>query len=197
MNTPICYYGGKTNMLNIIKPLIPHHKIYNEPFTGGGALFFSKASATVNVLNDKNAKLSAFYRAGRNTPKGLIKKCNATIFDENTYNEARNIYKSPKGEYSDLINAWAVFVGANMSYGGTLFRGSYVPSVNKIDKGNSAKTFHNKKINLEKNLKKLERSIIYNRDALRVIIKHDTKHTFHYIDPPYIEARIVTGKRFC
>ena len=36
MKTPITYYGGKMNMVDDILPLIPKHKIYVEPFVGGG-----------------------------------------------------------------------------------------------------------------------------------------------------------------
>ena len=38
MKTPISYYGGKQSLLKHILPLIPKHKIYVEPFFGGGAV---------------------------------------------------------------------------------------------------------------------------------------------------------------
>lgn len=35
---PISYYGGKQIMAKHILPLIPPHRIYTEPFFGGGAI---------------------------------------------------------------------------------------------------------------------------------------------------------------
>ena len=42
MKPPFSYYGGKQLMAPIILPLIPRHKLYCEPFTGGAAIFFAK-----------------------------------------------------------------------------------------------------------------------------------------------------------
>lgn len=34
--------GAKTTLVKYIIPLIPEHKIYVEPFVGGGAIYFHK-----------------------------------------------------------------------------------------------------------------------------------------------------------
>jgi DNA adenine methylase len=61
MKTPISYYGGKQSMLKHILPLIPEHKIYVEPFFGGGAVFFGKEPSKVEVINDYNSNVVVFY----------------------------------------------------------------------------------------------------------------------------------------
>ena len=39
--TPILkWVGGKRQLLDFIRPLIPEHTTYCEPFVGGGAVFF-------------------------------------------------------------------------------------------------------------------------------------------------------------
>ena len=63
MKTPITYYGGKQQMLNVILPKIPQHKLYVEPFFGGGAVFFAKAPSEAEIVNDINHRLVTFYRA--------------------------------------------------------------------------------------------------------------------------------------
>jgi DNA adenine methylase len=60
--TPISYYGGKQNMLQHILPLIPPHKLYCEPFFGGGAVYFAKMPSQIEVINDKNDFVINFYR---------------------------------------------------------------------------------------------------------------------------------------
>ena len=44
MKTPITYYGGKQQMASTINAIIEQqpHICYNEPFFGGGAVFFHK-----------------------------------------------------------------------------------------------------------------------------------------------------------
>ena len=44
LKTPISYYGGKQQLSSVILSLLPPHKAYNEPFFGGGAIFFCEAS---------------------------------------------------------------------------------------------------------------------------------------------------------
>ena len=49
-------------MITKILPLIAEHKVYCEPFFGGGAIFFAKEPAQVEVINDTNKEVVNFYR---------------------------------------------------------------------------------------------------------------------------------------
>jgi len=40
--------------------LIPAHQKYNEPFFGGGAIFFAKRPANVEFINDLNGEMVNF-----------------------------------------------------------------------------------------------------------------------------------------
>lgn len=53
MRTPITYYGGKQQLAAKIISMMPAHKIYCEPFFGGGAVFFQKPKSYLEVINDK------------------------------------------------------------------------------------------------------------------------------------------------
>lgn len=64
--TPLTYYGGKQKLARVIIPLIPPHKTYVEPFVGGGAIFWSKPIAEVEVINDYNRELINFYEMVQN-----------------------------------------------------------------------------------------------------------------------------------
>jgi len=63
MKTPITYYGGKQTLLKYLLPLIPQHKLYCEPFFGGGAVFFAKPKSDVEVINDINGEVINFLKS--------------------------------------------------------------------------------------------------------------------------------------
>jgi DNA adenine methylase len=61
MKTPLTYYGGKQQLAKTILSLISEHRLYCEPFVGGGAVFFAKPPADVEVINDTNGEIVNFY----------------------------------------------------------------------------------------------------------------------------------------
>ena len=63
MATPIIpWIGGKRRLAARILPLFPAHTCYVEPFCGAAALYFMKAPAKVEVINDINGELVNLYR---------------------------------------------------------------------------------------------------------------------------------------
>jgi len=52
MRSLIKRVGGKSKLSKYINSKIPSHKIYIEPFVGGGAVFFEKGESEVEVVND-------------------------------------------------------------------------------------------------------------------------------------------------
>lgn len=61
MRTPITYYGGKQQLADEIIRMMPSHKIYVEPFFGGGAVFFAKGKSPCEVINDIDDRIITFY----------------------------------------------------------------------------------------------------------------------------------------
>ena len=186
MKTPITYWGGKTRMLKDILPLIPPHDCYIEPFLGGGAVFFAKTPAKINIINDKNGEIVNFYRVifQEEKRKELVARLEYTPYAESIYHEVCKIYKNPLS-HDDITRAWALFVGLNTSWSRCMARGYSAHA-----KNNKAKMFQNK---IENELKTnygeaLKNTQICNRDALIVIMMARSKKDFIYIDPPYIEA---------
>jgi len=75
MRTPITYYGGKQQLAPLILGLIPQHEVYNEPFFGGGAIFFAKRPSKREFINDISAAMVNFYKVLKSdfeALKGLI-----------------------------------------------------------------------------------------------------------------------------
>ena len=83
MKTPISYCGVKRTLAKTIPALMPEHRLYRDPFTGGGAVFFAKKPAEVEIINDINGELVNFYQVRRmflnrrrrkHDPSSLIRK---------------------------------------------------------------------------------------------------------------------------
>jgi DNA adenine methylase len=183
MKTPITYYGGKQRLTSFILPLIPPHKIYCEPFVGGGALFFAKPLARSNMINDKDDMLINLYRQMQENGEELFKKIDATLNSESDFKKAYNMLKMDG--ISDLDKAWAYFVNSQNSFLNKPGEGTW--GINKEFPKHI--TWALKKIRLMQAMKKLEKTSISNRDALEIIKNMDSEETFFFVDPPYINTK--------
>lgn len=122
MRTPITYYGGKQQLAAKIISMMPAHKIYCEPFFGGGAVFFQKPKSYLEVINDKNDKLITFYRQVATNFEQLAEKIGNSLCSESDYYLAKDYYdgRVPAGD-TDI--AWAVFIITNGSFSGSMHGG--------------------------------------------------------------------------
>lgn len=185
MKTPITYYGGKQKLASTIIGMMPTHKIYCEPFFGGGSVFFAKGKSFLEVINDHNDVLMTFYRVCQDEDSftRLRELISSTLDSETEWLRARRIYHHPKG-HSEVDIAWSVWLTTNMSYSGSPNCGW------KWDNGTSG-THSGQTMNNYRNefcLKVFERLRFVQiscRDALTVMQQRDSKETFFYLDPPY------------
>lgn len=67
------WVGGKRQLLEQIRPLIPECSTYYEPFIGGGAVLFDRQPKKA-VINDSNKELINVYTAVKDNPDQLINK---------------------------------------------------------------------------------------------------------------------------
>lgn len=183
--TPISYYGGKQTMVSKILPLIPQHKLYVEPFLGGGAIFWAKPKSEMECINDLNGHVVTFYRVLKNDFPILRKLILETPTSRKIHRESEFVLKNAE-YFSDIKVAWAFWVQTNMSFSSTIF-GGY--GYGKSD--GCVKKVHNKKLAFTRHLTdRLERVDIECNDALKVIKSRDSADTFHYVDPPYHNANM-------
>lgn len=184
MKTPITYYGGKQQITSVILGMIPAHKIYCEPFFGGGAVFFAKGKSFLEVINDKNDIVITFYKQCVSNFDELQKRIQMTLCSESEHKKARKIYNNPSG-HSDIDIAWSLWVMTNMSIMATP-QGCW-----KYDNGTGGShvgvTLEKRRTSFTKKIsERLQYVQISCRDALSVIRQRDTPETFFYLDPPYI-----------
>jgi len=184
MKTPVTYYGGKQKLVTTILPLFPEHILYNEPFCGGAALFFSKPQSEIEVLNDLNQELINFYTVMQQDFISLQKKINITLHSRRQHKDASVIYNNPH-LFDNLDRAWAVWVLASQSF------------ASKIDgtwgydkaKNTTTKKIINKCVQFTEDYAiRLQNVQLECADALYIIRSRDHDKAFHYCDPPYYNS---------
>lgn len=181
--TPLTYYGGKQRIASWVLSHIPAHRIYVEPFFGGGAVFFAKRPSYLEVINDLNDNLINFYLMTQKHYKEMAAKIKMTLHSESMYKDALAIYHGQKSAdaLDKAVATWLVF---NQSYSATS-RGGW-----KFDNGTGGSHCGIIQRHARQNFcpwleKRLQYVQLSCRDALQVIADRDSEDTFFYLDPPY------------
>lgn len=183
IKTPISYYGGKQNLVSTILPLMPPHKLYVEPFVGGGAIFWAKQPSKTEVINDYNRELINFYECVKNDFIDLEKQVRISLHSRSMHRDAECVYNNPH-LFSKIQRAWAVWVLAAQSFS-SMLDGSF--GYDRI--GTTSKKIANKRDSFTEDLAiRIQNVQVENTDALRVIRSRDCPGAFHYCDPPYFNS---------
>ncbi|OFY82821.1 MAG: hypothetical protein A3F72_01680 [Bacteroidetes bacterium RIFCSPLOWO2_12_FULL_35_15] len=182
MKTPITYYGGKQSLTKELLVLVPPHKIYCEPFFGGGALFFAKTPSNTEVINDVNSEVTNFFKVVKTKFEELQKEIQGTPHSRELFKKARFMYEFPE-MFSDVQRAWAFWTVTNQGFSGMTDSWGF-------GKDNSKeRALSNKRMGfIDTYAKRLDTVQIENHDALKVIARCDSKDTFFYCDPPYLNS---------
>jgi DNA adenine methylase len=180
--TPISYYGGKQGMQKKILPLIPKHRVYVEPFFGGGTIFFAKGPSYLEVINDINDNVVNFFEVMQKDFDRLKVEVQCSMMSEAQHKKALKIYKNP-ADWDPLERAWAFWYVTNFSFANKPGGGW------KFDAG-TANSHAGRQVKRRRDQFKyykdrLSEVQISCRDAIRVINDRDSEDTFFYLDPPY------------
>ena len=187
MRPPLTYWGGKQDMLKHILPLIPLHNCYIEPFCGGAAVFFAKAPAKINILNDKHDEVVNFYRVLKSPllRRRLFTKINGTPYARLPFLQAMDTFLSPKS-HSKVDRAWALFTACGQAFNKKLDPSK---SWSRSAQRDNATGWHNRTqlTQTQPLINLLNNTQIDNRDACHVI-RAAKENSFLYVDPPYLNA---------
>ena len=184
--TPITYYGGKQLLASTIIAMIPSHRVYVEPYFGGGAVFFTKGKSYCEVINDIDDRLITFYNVCQDAVlfKQLMERIQSTLDSESLFRQADKIWRNTSVARNSIDIAWAVWFQCNMGFGGSPLGGW------KWDNGtsgsHSAIVMDNYRQSFTHQIhERLKHVQISCRDALKVIQQRDSEDTFFFLDPPY------------
>lgn len=191
MGALVRYHGGKVRMADKIIGLFPAHDCYVEPFGGGGAVLLAKPRSRLEVYNDLDGDMVAFFRALRDRPEELAAAIALTPFareeHEVSYAETeddverarRVLVRSHFGHGSSGIHRSTGFRAAGMRSGTLPVHGwMTLPDTVK----NSAE--------------RMRGVVIERRPAVQVMQAHDGPSTVHYVDPPYLPETRDKGRDY-
>jgi DNA adenine methylase len=186
LRPPVSYYGGKQSLLTRILPLIPPHQKYDEVFLGGGAVYWTKEPAPVEVINDMDGFVANFYKVVKTDFTALKSLIESIPISRKAHDGACIMRQHPEF-FTDVQRAWSFFYMTNTSIFSILENAMNTPTTDP----KPIKTYNNKVERfLETYSERLKNTFIESRDALYCLTRHDSPDTFHFIDPPYFNANM-------
>ncbi|GIW57149.1 MAG: DNA adenine methylase [Candidatus Dojkabacteria bacterium] len=178
------YVGGKSHLIDVLLKLVPPGgRPYCEPYAGAANLFWRRAPAPIEVLNDTDKNIYTLYFVLRNSElrEKFIEMVHLTPYSREFFKEAIGVLETTD---DPVERAWAFYYLANSSFGG---------KVNNVTPGNWGRsmvrnqpiTWFNKINNLDKIIKRLSNAYIDCIDGIKCIEYWDNESAVFYVDPPY------------
>jgi len=170
LQPPIARAGGKRQLADEIIKQMKSHETYDEPFVGGGAVFYKKPLSKKSYINDKDKDVIKVHKSFKNG-KGFD-KCDM-VPSKNRFDK---IKKKSNKSACDVKYLNRLSFGS----GGTSYPNKKFHKGSKID--NKYQKSHKQDYQ-----EKLKNTNITSQDFKQVMKKADSKKTVHFLDPPYYE----------
>jgi DNA adenine methylase len=184
------WFGGKGKMVaKLLRHVPPGGRPYVEPYMGAASLFFARAPAPVEVLNDLDGDLVNLFRCLQDpeTFPELAHRLRYTLYARAEFARSLAILADP-AVTDPVLRAWAFFVVRNQGMGGVAARSVGKWGRTFVSKGGCADTTNRWLMRLSM-LEDWHRRLlgvqIDQRDAVEVIRYWDTPDAVFYVDPPY------------
>lgn len=190
MRRPIIrYHGGKWRLAPWIISYFPEHRIYVEPYGGGGSVLLRKPRSYAEIYNDLDGEIVNLFRMARERGPELKEQLHLTPFSREDFKLSFFHTDCP------LEQARRTVARSFMGFG------SAAATMNKNSRGRSTTGFRansnrsgttpahdwkNYTNCFDPIIERLRGVIIENRPAIQVMAQHDSPETLHYVDPPYV-----------
>lgn len=181
------YHGGKWKLADWIISYFPKHRVYVEPFGGGGSVLMRKDRSYAEVYNDKWDTVVNVFRCLRDPEisEQLKTSLELTPFARTEFNSAFS--HKPK-HLADVEAARLCILRSFAGFGSASTNGDYATGFrcNSNRSGTTpAHDWANYPSHIRSYVKRLSAVVIENREASEVIAQHDGPETLFYVDPPY------------
>ena len=186
------YHGGKWELAKWIIEQMPTHRVYCEPFGGGGSVLLQKPRAYAEVYNDLDGEIVNLFRIVRERPNELLAAIETTPFSRVEYRDAFVPCEDP------LEWARRVLVRSHMGFAGAATHGHMTGFRSRsVNSGtHPAIQWRNFPNHLAAIVDRLRGVVIEQRDAVEVMLQQDHPQTLHYVDPPYVPETRDAGEDY-
>lgn len=178
------YHGGKWKLASWILRHLPAHRVYVEPFGGGGSVLLQKARSYAEIYNDLDGEIVNLFRVARDQGEALASALELTPFARAEFAQAYEAHADPLEQARrTVIRSFMGFGSAGASGQSTGFRS------NSNRSGTTpAHDWMNYPAHLRAVVQRLRGVVIEHRDAAEVMQRHDCDEALHYVDPPYVHS---------
>jgi DNA adenine methylase len=178
------YHGGKWKLAPWILQNLPPHRVYVEPFGGGGSVLLRKPRSYAEVYNDLDGEIVNLFQVARDDGEALAQACELTPFARAEFAQSYSACGTPLEQARrTLVRSFMGFGSAGASGQSTGFR------ANSNRSGTTpAHDWMNYPDCLRMVIHRLRGVVIENRDAMDVMKAHDCEQALHYVDPPYVHS---------
>lgn len=176
------YHGGKFLLADWIISHFPDHTVYTESFGGAGSVLLKKQRAYAEIYNDLDGEVVNLFRVVRDHGEELREKLYNTPFARQEFNESYQPATSPiEQARRTVIRSFMGFASGLQSRQVTGFR------ANSNRSGSTpAHDWTNLPDAYEAIINRLKGVIIENKDYKQIVLQHDSIHTLHFFDTPYV-----------
>jgi DNA adenine methylase len=179
------YHGGKWRLAPWIISFFPKtHRVYVEPFGGGGSVLLRKERAYAEIYNDLDGEMVNLFRVVRDRGAELVRVLELTPFARQEF----DLSYEPSTDPVEI--ARRTLVRASMGFGSTAVLGG--SSGFRVNSNRShtapAHDWRNFPGHIPAIIERLRGVVIEHKDALSVMQQHDAVDTLHYCDPPYVHS---------
>lgn len=178
------YHGGKWRLAPWIISHFPAHRIYVEPFGGGGSVLLRKPRSYAEVYNDLDKEIVNLFRVLRSEEADRLRELvGLTPFSRDEFDLSYLPSDDPVEQARRTLARCGMGFGSSAfsTRHKTGFRGSATRSGTT-----PAHDWANQPTSLEAVVERLRGVTIENRDAAEAMRYHDSPETLHYCDPPYV-----------
>jgi DNA adenine methylase len=169
-------------LLKQILPRIPEHVCYCEPFAGGLAVLLAKPRSDVEIVNDVNGTLVALYRNLQYHLPALLSEIDWMFSSRQTLHD----FIAQPG-LTEIQRAARFLLVNRTSFGGNM----HSFAVTKTRGGGAAFDRENTGKLLGAAHERLNKVVVENLPYERCLANYDSKDSFHFMDPPYLNAQTV------
>lgn len=174
----IPWIGGKRRLAKYLLPLFPEHTCYVEPFAGAGALYFLKAPARTEVLNDINGELVNLYRVIKHHLEEFVRHFRWSLVSRQMFEWAK--MAAPE-TLTDIQRAARFYYLQKLAFGGKVEGQTFGTTTTGGPRLNL--------LRIEEELSaahlRLAQTTVEHLGWDRCIERYDREHTLFYCDPPY------------